>query len=116
MALPGARSRKTLIRKNGKKVLLPSKCDRIPVLEGELLYFDTWGGGGWGDPFKRPTEQVAFDVEAGLVSREGAKRYGVVIKANGSVLTRRRRWHCAPRWPRSAARPSCSTSVARLRN
>ena len=51
---PGARSRKTLIRNNGKKELLPSKCDRIPVCEGELLYFDTWGGGGWGDPFKRP--------------------------------------------------------------
>jgi len=45
--LPGARSRKIMIRKNGKKELLPSKCDRIPVAEGDLLYFDTWGGGGW---------------------------------------------------------------------
>ncbi len=83
--LPGARSRKIMIRKNGKKELLPSKCDRIPVAEGDLLYFDTWGGGGWGDPLKRPAEKVAFDVEAGLVSREGAKRYGVVIKPNYTV-------------------------------
>jgi N-methylhydantoinase B len=74
-----------MIRKNGKKELLPSKCDRVPVAEGDLLYFDTWGGGGWGDPFKRPAEAVAFDVDAGLVSREGAKRYGVVIKPNGTV-------------------------------
>jgi N-methylhydantoinase B len=74
-----------MIRKNGKKELLPSKCDRVPVEEGDLLYFDTWGGGGWGDPLKRPAETVAFDVEAGLVSRNGAKRYGVVIKPNGSV-------------------------------
>jgi N-methylhydantoinase B len=83
--LPGARSRKILVRKNGKKEMLPSKCDRIPVEAGDLLYFDTWGGGGWGDPLKRPVEKVAFDVEAGLVTREGAKRYGVVIKPNGSV-------------------------------
>ena len=59
--LPGARSRKIMIRKNGKKELLPSKCDRIPVAEGDLLYFDTWGGGGWGDPLKRPVDKVAFD-------------------------------------------------------
>jgi N-methylhydantoinase B len=83
--LPGARSRKILVRKNGKKEILPSKCDRVAVSAGDLLYFDTWGGGGWGDPLKRPVEKVAFDVEAGLVSREGAKRYGVVIKSNGSV-------------------------------
>jgi N-methylhydantoinase B len=83
--LPGARSRKTLIRKNGKKEILPSKCDRVRVEAGDLLYFDTWGGGGWGDPLKRPVDKVAFDVEAGLVSRVGAKRYGVVIRPNGSV-------------------------------
>ena len=83
--MPGARSRKILIHKNGKKTLLPAKCDRILVAEGDLLYFDTWGGGGWGDPLKRAVEKVAFDVEAGLVSREGAKRYGVVIKPSGEV-------------------------------
>jgi len=83
--LPGARSRKILLRKNGKKELLPSKCDRVVVAEGDLLYFDTWGGGGWGDPLKRPAEKVAFDVEAGLVSREGAKRYGVVMKPNSTI-------------------------------
>jgi N-methylhydantoinase B len=83
--LPGARSRKILVRKNGKKEMLPSKCDRIPVEAGDLLYFDTWGGGGWGDPLKRPADKVAFDVEAGLVTKAGAKRYGVVIKANGTV-------------------------------
>ncbi len=50
-----------------------------------MLYFDTWGGGGWGDPLKRPAEKVAFDVDAGLVTREGAKRYGVVIKPDNTV-------------------------------
>ena len=83
--LPGQRSRKTLVHLNGEKQVLPSKCDRIKVVEGEILYFDTWGGGGWGDPLKRSLEQVEFDVRAGLVSAEGAKRYGVVIKEDQSV-------------------------------
>ena len=82
---PGARSRKELHHVEGGMELLPSKCDRIKVKAGDLLNFDTWGGGGWGDPLKRPTAQVAFDVEAGLVTVAGARRYGVVIKKDGSV-------------------------------
>ena len=51
----------------------------------DVLFFNTWGGGGWGDPFKRPAEKVAKDVERGLVSFDGAKRYGVVLNKDGSV-------------------------------
>ena len=83
--LPGQRSRKTLIHLDGSEQILPSKCDRVKVVEGEILYFDTWGGGGWGDPLKRSPEQVEFDVRAGLVSSEGARRYGVVINEDLSV-------------------------------
>ena len=82
---PGTRSRKTLYRKKGGVEPLPSKCDRIQVYEGDLLHFDTWGGGGWSDPLKRPTDKVAFDVEAGLVTRDGARRYGVVLNDDFSV-------------------------------
>jgi N-methylhydantoinase B len=64
---------------------MPSKCDHVKVEAGDLLYFDTWGGGGCGDPLEREPERVRFDVEAGLVTVEGAKRYGVVIKADGTV-------------------------------
>jgi N-methylhydantoinase B len=77
--LPGKRSRKILQRADGSEEILPSKCDRVTVEVGDLLLFETWGGGGWGDPLKRPTEQVQFDVKAGLVSIEGARRYGVVL-------------------------------------
>jgi len=83
--LPGRRSQKILVRTDGSEELLPSKCDRIEVREGDLLYFDTWGGGGWGDPLERPPEQVAADVDAGLVSVDGAKRYGVVLSSDLSV-------------------------------
>ena len=83
--LPGGRSSKLLKRADGSEELLPSKCDRIKVEENDVLYFDTWGGGGWGDPLKRPAEQVAADVDAGLVTRDGAKRYGVVVNEDYSV-------------------------------
>ena len=83
---PGARSTKTLVRKNGDTEILPSKCDRLQVHEGDTLYHVTWGGGGWGDPFTRPAERVAFDVEAGLLTRDGAKgNYGVIVKPDYTV-------------------------------
>lgn len=81
---PGQRSSKILVKADGSEQILPAKCDGIEVQKGDLLYFNTWGGGGWGDPFKRPVEQVASDVAQGLVTESGAKRYGVVM-ANGSV-------------------------------
>ena len=83
--LPGARSRKTLVRGDNSRTVLPSKVDHIKVGAGDLLIADTWGGGGCGDPFERDPEKVKFDVDAGLVSREGARRYGVVIGADGAV-------------------------------
>ncbi|MGE4405521.1 hydantoinase B/oxoprolinase family protein [Pseudomonas sp.] len=76
---PGKRSRKELLRADGSRQVLPSKCDNIMVKAGDLLLFDTWGGGGWGDPFKRDPAKVLTDVRRGLVSVDGARRYGVVI-------------------------------------
>jgi N-methylhydantoinase B len=49
------------------------------------LYFNTWGGGGWGDPFARDPELVRQDVSRRLVTMEGAKRYGVVLALDGAV-------------------------------
>jgi N-methylhydantoinase B len=83
--LPGARSRKLLKRADGTEELLHSKLDRVKVLPGDLLISDTWGGGGCGDPLERDPELVRFDVEAGLVTPEGAKRYGVVLQPQGEV-------------------------------
>jgi len=83
--LPGARSRKTLERADGTRIPLPSKCDHVKVEVGDLLLYDTWGGGGCGDPLEREVAKVIFDVEAGLVTREGARRYGVVIAPDGTA-------------------------------
>ena len=83
--LPGMRSTKKLVRTDGSEEWLPAKCDGIKVQKGDLLYFNTWGGGGWGNPCERTAESVRADVERGLVSVEGALNYGVVIKADGLV-------------------------------
>lgn len=84
---PGLRSTKKLVRTDGSEEFLPAKCDGIEVKKGDLLYFNTWGGGGWGDPYAREPQLVADDVSRGLVSAEGARRYGVVIAEDGSVDT-----------------------------
>ena len=84
---PGMRSTKRLVRNDGSEEWLPAKCDGIKVKEGDVLYFNTWGGGGWGDPYDRDPELVCVDVGRGLVTAEGAKRYGVVIADDGSVDT-----------------------------
>jgi N-methylhydantoinase B len=55
------------------------------VKEGDILYYNTWGGGGAGDPFEREPERVGKDVERGLVSVQGARRYGVVCNESGNV-------------------------------
>ena len=82
---PGMRSTKRLVRADGSEQWLPSKSEGIKVGKGDVLYFNTWGGGGWGDPFEREPELVRADVERGLVTAEGARRYGVVLAGNGSV-------------------------------
>lgn len=79
---PGARSRKYLYRagdKDGKRTVLPSKCDHVHVYPGDLLEWITWGGGGLGDLLTRPAETVALEVHRRLVTVEGARRYGVVV-------------------------------------
>ena len=80
----GLRSTKRLVRSDGSEEWLPAKVEGIKVKAGDLLYFNTWGGGGWGDPFTRDPELVRADVDRGLVTVEGARRYGVVIE-NGAV-------------------------------
>jgi N-methylhydantoinase B len=55
-------------------------ADAEPVRAGEVIRVRTTGGGGWGDPFARPYDEVLRDVTWGKVSVEGARAdYGVVV-------------------------------------
>ncbi|MGI8540566.1 MAG: hydantoinase B/oxoprolinase family protein [Rubrobacteraceae bacterium] len=82
----GASSRKTLIRKGGEEIELPSKVRDVPVYEGDRLVFETAGAGGVSDPLGREPEKVLKDVRWGLVSPGAAEEeYGVVIGADATV-------------------------------
>jgi N-methylhydantoinase B len=50
------------------------------VPEGTILFQQAGGGGGYGDPYLRPPEQVALEVKNDIISIEQAKNlYGVVV-------------------------------------
>lgn len=59
--------------------------DHIKVRAGDILEYVTLGGGGWGNPLDRDAEVVALEVRRGLVSVEGARSSGVVVKDAGTV-------------------------------
>ena len=68
---------------NGK-TLPPKAHSSIPA--GERLVVSMPGGGGYGDPHKRPAAKVAEDVLLGLVSIKAARElYGVAVLTDGTI-------------------------------
>ncbi|WP_428670242.1 hydantoinase B/oxoprolinase family protein [Reyranella sp.] len=62
---------------------LPPKAQST-IAVGDRLIVSMPGGGGYGDPHKRPAGKVADDVARGLVSVEAAREhYGVAVDADG---------------------------------
>jgi N-methylhydantoinase B len=54
--------------------------DGIVLKRGDLLRFETCGGGGWGDPLERDPERVRTDVARGFITARGAfEDYGVTL-------------------------------------
>jgi len=83
--MPGLRGRKMMERADGTTEVLPAMIDRVPVKPGDRLHFISWGGGGWGNPLERDPALVALEVRRGLVTTDGARNYGVVLRADRSV-------------------------------
>jgi len=92
--LDGKAARYTLTSTGGSVRDLPSKTT-FTVKPGEIVTYETCGGGGYGDPLRRRPEAVARDVLEGRVSQDRAAAvYGVVLGADGAVdaeATARRR-------------------------
>ena len=69
----------------GTLTFLPSKADEV-IRKGDIYGFWAAGGGGLGDPLRRPPEKVALDVLDRVYSLTTAERaYGVVFGDDGSV-------------------------------
>ncbi|MBI4182964.1 MAG: hydantoinase B/oxoprolinase family protein [Proteobacteria bacterium] len=77
--------------RRGTEVIWPGgvartgKATKFPLRQGDVVEFDKWGGGGYGDPLERDPERVLADLEEGFISSESAFAvYGVVIR-DGAV-------------------------------
>jgi N-methylhydantoinase B len=63
-----------------ERVLAPLS-DGTMLRKGDIFRIETGGGGGWGNPFDRPVEQVFDDWQGGFISADAARmHYGVAIK------------------------------------
>jgi N-methylhydantoinase B len=77
--LPGSLNRLAL-RTPAGETIVPRSKDIVAIPRGTRFRQEAGGGGGYGDPFERPVEQVAAEVQDGLVSVEAARRdYGVWV-------------------------------------
>ena len=60
---------------------LPSRFGDYRLMHNDIVRVERPGGGGLGDPLKRPTEKVLEDVRQGYVSPTQARsNYGVAIR------------------------------------
>ncbi|MNP65351.1 hypothetical protein D3C76_1609340 [compost metagenome] len=58
----------------------------LTLQPGERIININPGGGGYGDPLRRPVAAVLEDVRSGLVSPQGAAlEYGVVVDDDGRL-------------------------------
>jgi N-methylhydantoinase B len=80
----GAVNKVVILR--GEKSYVPlhlSKEQDISMAPGDMVWVRTPGGGGYGDPLKRPPLAVFEDVRLGRVSIEQALMfYGVIVKVD----------------------------------
>ena len=54
---------------------------------GDVIRMVTGGGGGYGDPFKRPIKKVYDEIRAEYITAKQARQdYGVVIAADGTSI------------------------------
>lgn len=72
---PGRSASLALIDADGVESPLPVKGQGVAA-PGEVVSLRAGGGGGFGDPDRRPTEALAADLGDGRVTARGAEAYG----------------------------------------
>lgn len=74
----GSRNYVQIKRADGTLTQPLGKTARLVLRKGDVARVVCGGGGGWGDPKKRPREKVLADLRAGLISQEVARNiYGL---------------------------------------
>ena len=74
---PGGKGLFRIISPDGQEREIYSKATNVLVKAGETVSLITPGGGGYGDPRRRPREKVAWDLKNGYITEETARRaYG----------------------------------------
>jgi len=64
-----------------------SRAPTMTLKRGDRLNIFTGGGGGYGNPFDRPPEEVFEEVRADYISPEqAANSYGVALLSDGSAI------------------------------
>ncbi|NKB39276.1 MAG: hydantoinase B/oxoprolinase family protein [Gammaproteobacteria bacterium] len=69
----GSHNYALVIREDGKEERY-NMCTTVPVKRGELIRIFTGTGGGYGDPLKRPRQQVSMDLKNGYITTEQANQ------------------------------------------
>jgi len=63
-----------------EQLIVTEACYDVKIGKGNVIFVQSGGGGGWGDPLERAPALVAEDVHNGYVSVDGARRdYGVAL-------------------------------------
>ncbi len=70
---PGARAAVTLDPDGPQEREVPGKGVDLPLRRGDTFSLRSSGGGGWGDPRRRPRDHVAADVRDGYVGAAQAR-------------------------------------------
>ncbi len=84
---PGTLNLGELVYGDGKTHVCASKEMVAGIPKGTVWHQIAGGGGGYGDPLKRPAEQVAREVFYGLISPQAARDdYGVVVDAQSLAM------------------------------
>ena len=84
--MPGLHGENKIIHKDGTETLI-NRAGGEPACDGDILYFQAPGGGGYGNPLDRNLEYLQNDIDNGLVSSESARRdYGAILnKKTGKI-------------------------------
>lgn len=76
----------SVVKPNGEIISGLEKVNDYLLYRDWEVVIQTGGGGGYGDPFQRDPELVAYDYAQGLVSREFAgSAFGVVLDEKGAI-------------------------------